>query len=547
VLVAAVPLAARQEPAPAPAAPPAPTTYGYTVFVGGTLVGREEVTTQPRPDGITIRSSGRLSGSMDIVLQRAEVRYRRDWTPELYELEATVNGGDTQLQTVFTGTSAVTKGVDGGQRIERTDMVPAASVVVPNVFFGSYEALTRRLATTMLGQEFAIFIRAGAMAALKLESAAGERVQISTLTFNTRRYTLTLSDAKGSTTVNLYADDKGSLLRVNVPAIGLDVMREDLASSTARAVVHSNPGDEPVNIPATGFNLGATITKPTSASAARLPAVVLLSGAGADDRDGVLSAVPITGQLAGAIAGAGYIAVRYDKRGNGQSGGRAESATLADHAEDALAVVRWLSNRPDVDRDRIALIGHNEGGWVALLAANRERRIAAVATLASPASTGAERVLEQQRHVLEKLDITPAERVARIELQTKINTAVMTGRGWEGIPAETRRQADTGWFQSLLAFDPSRVVRDVRQPYLIVHGELDGEVPVLHADRLAELAKSSRSRAVSVTTVRGVNHLLVPAITGDVAEYTSLPDRNVSKDVTTAVTGWLTKSFASVK
>jgi pimeloyl-ACP methyl ester carboxylesterase len=182
-----------------------------------------------------------------------------------------------------------------------------------------------------------------------------------------------------------------------------------------------------------------------------------------------------------------------------------------------------------------------------MFAANRERRIAAFATLATPGSTGAERVLERQRHVLEKMDITPAERVARIELQTKINNAVISGRGWEGIPPETRRQADTGWFQSMLAFDPARVVRDVRQPYLIVHGELDGEVPVLHADRLAELAKTSRSRAVSVTTVRGVNHLLVPAITGDVDEYPSLPDRTLSKDVTTAITGWLTKSFASVK
>ena len=156
-------------------------------------------------------------------------------------------------------------------------------------------------------------------------------------------------------------------------------------------------------------------------------------------------------------------------------------------------------------------------------------------------------MLEQQRHVLEKMDITPAEIVARIELQTKINNAVVTGRGWDDIPPDMRRQADTGWFQSLLSFDPERVVKDLRQPFLILHGELDAEVPVLHADRMAEIAKTSRSRAVSVVTVRGVNHLLVPAITGDVDEYPSLPDRTVSKDVTSAITGWLTKSFASVR
>jgi len=540
MLLLAVPVTARQESSS--------TTYGYTIFVGGTLVGREEVTVQTTPTGTTITGKGRLSGTLDIVMQRAEIRYRPDWTPERFELEATVNGGDSAIQTVFTGNTAVTRGTDGGQRIDQTDTVAPQTIVLPNVFFGSYEALTRRLATAPVGQEFPAFIRAGNQLTLRVLGAVAERMQIATSTFNVRRYSLALADAKGATPVNLYADEKGSLLRVSVPAIGLDVMREDLASSTSRTMVYSNPGDEAVNIPATGFNLGATLTRPKAATpTAKLPAVILLSGAGADDRDGVLSGVPILGQLAGALADAGYLAVRYDKRGYGQSGGRAESATLADHADDALAVFRWLANRNDIDRDRIAIVGHNEGAWAALLAATRERRIAGIATLAAPSTTGAERILEQQRHVLEQMKLPPAELVSRIELQTRINAAVISGRGWDGIPPETRKQADTPWFQSLLAFDPAKVVRDVRQPFLIVHGELDAQVPVSHADRLAELGKTSRSRAVAVVTIRGVNHLLVPATTGDIAEYASLEDRNVSKDVTTAMTAWLTKSFASVR
>ena len=69
--------------------------------------------------------------------------------------------------------------------------------------------------------------------------------------------------------------------------------------------------------------------------------------------------------------------MRYDKRGYGQSGGRAESATIQDYAEDVRAVVRWLLQRKDVDPKRIAVVGHSEGAWVALLAASRERRIGA--------------------------------------------------------------------------------------------------------------------------------------------------------------------------
>ena len=113
-----------------------------------------------------------------------------------------------------------------------------------------------------------------------------------------------------------------------------------------------------------------------------MPAVILLAGAGSDDRDGAAHGVPTLAQLAGALAEAGFLAVRYDKRGFGQSGGRSESATLSDYAEDVRAVVRWLSDRKDVDPKRIAVIGHGEGAWVALLAASRERKLAAVVSLA---------------------------------------------------------------------------------------------------------------------------------------------------------------------
>ena len=40
-----------------------------------------------------------------------------------------------------------------------------------------------------------------------------------------------------------------------------------------------------------------------------------------------------------------------------------------------------------------------------------------------------------------------------------------------------RKQADTPWFQSFLTFDPAKTIRDVRQPMLLVHGELDKQVP----------------------------------------------------------------------
>ena len=527
---------------------------GYTVFAGGMVIGREDVTVQITGGALIITGKGRLTGSQDVVIQRAEVRYRADGTAEAYDLEAAVNGSNTALYTTFSGTTAATKGVDGGQGVTQSDIVSPQVVVLPNVFFASYEALTRRLASAQPGQEFPVFIGAGTQGTVRLINSDSERVQVGTSAFTLRRYGLALNVERGVIPLSVYADESGALVRVSIPGQGVEVMRDDVAAATSRTVVHSNPTDEAVNIPATGFNLGATLTLPPkggpaapSAAAVRMPAVILLASEASNERDGMVGGIAVLGQLAGALADAGFLVVRYDKRGHAQSGGRAESATLVDHAEDALAVFRWLSNRRDVDRDRIAVAGHNEGAWTALLAATRERRIAAVVSIAAPSTPGAERVLERQRHVLDRMNLTPAERVERIEQQRRINAAVATGKGWEGLPADVRKQADTPWFQGFLAFDPARVIQDVRQPALFIHGDLDAEVPVAHLDRLAELAQKGRSRAVAVVTIREVNHLLVPAITGDPREYPVLKDRTLSMNATKAIAEWLTKTFQGIR
>ena len=530
---------------------PAAAQTGYTVFLKGQPIGREDVTVQRDSAGnLSIVSQTRLGPPVNLVTRRAEVRYGADGSPQSVTIDATLNGQQVDLQTTFADGMATTKGVDTGAPFEKTDTVSPQTVVLPNLMFGVYEAFGRRLEGVAPGGEIRAYILPQAEIPVRLSAVSTQRMQTGTTTFAVRRYELVFVQPppRGELAVVLTMDERGGLVSVNLPAQSLDVVREDVSSPTARTLTYSNPGDEPATIPATGFNLGATLTRPANAGAGRLPAVILLSGAGASDRDGLGLGIPTMGQLAGALANAGFLAVRFDKRGFGQSGGRAESATLADYAEDARSVFNWLRRRRDVDPDRIAVLGHSEGAWVAMLLAGRERRLAGVVAIAAPSSTGAELVLEQQRYLLDQSNAPEEERKAKIELQQKINAAVMSGRGWEEIAPEVRKQADTPWFQSLLTFDPARAVRNVRQPLLLVHGELDRQVPVAHLERLADLArKESRSPSVEVVTVRGVNHLLVPAFTGHVSEYGTLEDRNVSKDVSTAVTSWLAKTFQAVR
>ncbi len=556
-------------PAAAQQASPAPTSRSYTIFFRGAPIGREQLTVRTDATGTTLSGESRMTAPVSIVTRRAEIRYRTDWTPESLVLDASINMADLMLRTTFADRTATSEGTNAGQPIQSTQTVQPRTLILADVFFGAYEALGRLFVDFGTGGAFHAFSGPGTDVPFRVLTTAVERMQTGTSTFNVRRYELLFSRPDGDISINLSTDDIGGLIRISVPVQGIDVIREDVATSTARTQIFSNPGDEAVVIPSVGFNLGATITRPKASAVAgaspgsggpsgpptgppilptRFPAVVLLSGSGSNDRDGYMAGVPIVGQLAGAMADAGFLAVRYDKRGTGQSGGRTESATLSDFADDASVVVKWLQARKDVDPKRIAVLGHGEGAWVALLAAGRDRRIAAVAAIATPSTTGAELILEQQLSTLARLDISATERQEKIALQKKIQSAVATGQGWDGVPLEMRRQADTPWFQSLLAFDPAKVIRNVRQPMLFVHGQIDRQIPVEHVERIANLARTtSKSKSVEVVTVRGANHLLVPAVTGEVAEYGSLPNRNVSPDVTTVITGWLSKTSQAIK
>jgi pimeloyl-ACP methyl ester carboxylesterase len=523
----------------------APAAVGYTIFLRGVPIGHQDVTVRSDAQGLVISGQGQIAEPIDVITRRAELKYRPDQTAESLTVEARIGGVDIKLQTTFENGTAVSSGMQGTSPIATTDMVSPQSVLLPNVFFGSHAVLARRLAGAAPGTEFRAFLGPGpgAQVAFRLRSEVTEQMQFGTSTFDVHHYELVFDNAGTPLALHLYADNVGTLVRVGVPAQYLDVVRDDIAGSISRTRVTSNPGDEAVIIPAPGFNLGATITRP-AAAAGRLPAVVLIGGVESDDRDGTAFGVPILANLAAGISQAGFLAVRYDKRGYGQSGGRRESATISDLSDDLRAIVKWLSDRKDVDSKRIVVLGHGEGAWLALLAASRDRRIGGVISVDAPSTTGAELALEQQQHALDRLKATPAERQQKIDLQKKIQAAVLSGKGWEDVPPDLRKQADTPWTQSVLSFDPARVIEDVRQPMLFLHAELDRQIPVTHVERLVDLArKESKSKSVEVVTVRGVNHLLVPAVTGEPDEYSSLGELNVSKDVTGAIQAWLTKAF----
>ena len=520
---------------------PAPGRAEFLIFIGGQQVGQEQVNLARSGGNWIITATGRLSAPADMTINRFEAKYAADWQPLELTIDALLGGRPLGLQTTFGMTTAVNEITQGGTTSSKTDQVSVRTIILPNNFFAAYEAMAARLAGAKPGTELSAYIAPQAEVRVVVKTITDEEVKSPAGTLTLRNHELVFQNPGGPLSANLVTDGRQRLARLEIPAAGLSVVRSDLAAVSSRPQISRNPTDADVRIPALGFSLAGTVTTPPQvAGRIRHPAIVLVAGSGRVDREANVAGIPIFTQLAGALAEKGFVVLRYDKRAVGQSGGRDERATIRDYAEDLIAAVKWLRKRKDVDQNRVAVAGHSEGGAVAMIAAAREDDIKSLVLIAAPGTTGAELVLEQQQHGLDLLGASKEEREAKVDLQERIQTAVLSGVGWEGIPPEYRKVADTQWFRSFLQYDPAEVMKDVRQPILIVQGELDKQVFAHHADRLAEMARARRRGGkVEVVRLPGVNHLLVPATTGEVTEYSSLKVKTIAPEIAARIEEFL--------
>ena len=529
--------AAAQQPAFQPG-----TTSSFMIFLRGTPVGVEQMAVLRTTEGWSILSTGRLGTPFDVVARKIETRYDANWRPIAFNTDTLVKGEFQRVITTVQGTSATSDITVGTQSNSKTDTINPAAILLPNVMYSPYEALAAQLRTAAAGTTLPAYQIPIAPVGITIVDSTTEQIQTSARLISSKRTRVNVSTANPPVEINIWADESGRLMRLTVPAQGLDVARTDIASVSARQVAISRPNDEQVRILANGFSLAGTVSKPAEPAKGPFPAVVLTGGSGQSDRDELIAGIPILGQLAGALADAGFLVVRYDKRGIGQSGGRPDSVTLADYADDQRYAVKYLQSRKDVDTKRIAVVGHGEGGLISLMTAAAEKRVNAVVLLGTNGVSGADLVLQQQAHSLSRMTITDAEKQARIDMQKRINDAAVTGKGLDALTPDMRRQIDNPEFQSLLATDPAKLVARVRQPILVVQGELDTEVAPSNADRLAELAKARKPPLpADVVKVPGVNHLLAIAVTGEADEYDKLPLKQISPAVSTAVVEWLKK------
>lgn len=275
-----------------------------------------------------------------------------------------------------------------------------------------------------------------------------------------------------------------------------------------------------------GLSLSGTLTLPVQVPGGA-PAVVTITGSGPQDRDERISGVggyrPFW-QLADTLSRIGIATLRLDDRGINDSDSGPRDATFVDYAEDVRAALDYLKSRPEVDGQRLALVGHSQGGLIAPLVAAGDASVRGIVLLAAPAYVG-DRVMEAQRWA----DLDP-----RFVKEDAREEAVQRSRRADA----ARAQRDPG-FRFLLQYDPIPAAREVRVPVLILQGETDMQVTPEQADTLALAFRSTGNPDVTLHHFPDVNHLLLDDPGGFSAGYSSLPSKRVSRDVLGVIAEWL--------
>jgi alpha/beta superfamily hydrolase len=161
------------------------------------------------------------------------------------------------------------------------------------------------------------------------------------------------------------------------------------------------------------ITLAGTLTLPEGP--ASCPAVVLLQGSGPLNRDEELFGRKPFAIIADFFARNGIAVLRYDSRGVGGSTGAPFQYTLSDVAEDALAALRYMKARDEIDAAQIGLCGHSQGGIVAPICAARSDDVAFIICVAGIGTTGEETFLSQVRSVA----VADGESEDRIDMRVR--------------------------------------------------------------------------------------------------------------------------------
>ena len=324
---------------------------------------------------------------------------------------------------------------------------------------------------------------------------------------------------------------------------------------------------------ANDVKLAGTLTHPPDG--ATHPAILLITGSGAQNRDEEIFGHKPFLLLADYFTRRGYTVLRVDDRGYGKSTGNFANGTTADFAKDAAASIEFLKKQSSVDKKKIGLIGHSEGGMIAEMLAAQRKDIDFIILLSAPGVKITKLMAEQNGAVAKSMKaMSDADIAAYVPLyQTLLEKSLLpyhpdhvygemsvaidkwekgldtgtiartTGmhgsEGKEAIIQQFEKMSASPWMRYFLAYNPQIYLRKISCKVLALGGSRDIQVnAATNLPAIKAALAVGGNKHYEVKELLGLNHLFQKCTACTVDEYKEL-EETFSPDALTMMGVWL--------
>lgn len=297
-----------------------------------------------------------------------------------------------------------------------------------------------------------------------------------------------------------------------------------------------------------GSVLAGTLTIPADADS-KTPIVIMVTGSGQQNRDEELFEHKPFAVIADYLARNGVASLRYDDRGMVNSTGDILSATTADFAGDAEAVMKWVRSQNRFGATGI--LGHSEGGLIAYMLGAKADGPDFIVSIAGPTVQGKDIIAWQNKvallksgvsetdaenfrtaitkafeYKLENPEITEVSDEMIEELYPGYKSTPMIVNLANSIKNMLVSKPDNYWMIYFLKYNPADDLKSLKIPAFLIYGEKDRQVPPeLNSALASQLVPTAK-----VVTYPDLNHLMQHAITGNVEEYKNI-EETISPEV----------------
>ncbi|WP_347020667.1 alpha/beta hydrolase family protein [Bacteroides ovatus] len=314
-----------------------------------------------------------------------------------------------------------------------------------------------------------------------------------------------------------------------------------------------------------GINLAGTLTLPEKGT--KFPAVVMVTGSGAQNRDEEIMGHKPFFVIADYLTRNGIAVLRCDDRGTAASQGTHATATNEDFATDTEAMVNYLRSRKEINAKKIGIIGHSAGGIIAFIVAKKDPSIAFVVSLAGAGVRGDSLMLKQvelisksqgmpdavwqgmkpsirnRYAILQQTDKTPEE--LQKELYADV-TKTMSPEQSKDLNTIQQLSAQISsmtspWYLHFMRYDPAQDLKKLKCPVLALNGEKDIQVDAaMNLAAIQERITGNGNKNVTVKAYPNLNHLFQTCEKGTLAEYGQL-EETINPEVLKDIIEWIRK------